>query len=89
MRVAFEGYDVDRIADYGEADAAREGIDRFETFLRSLGCPTRLSHLGLDGSLAERYARETMAVSGDGQGHLFSRPMMTERDVLGVLRAAA
>jgi len=67
---------------------ALEGIDSFEAFLRSIGCPTRLSEIGIDDSLLERYAKDTLLVLKDEEGHLPGRPPMSEADIVEVLRSA-
>jgi alcohol dehydrogenase YqhD (iron-dependent ADH family) len=71
-----------------EADSAREGIDRFEEFLRSIGCPTCLSQLGIGEVLLSRYARDTVRIVHDEQGRLPGRPPMSEGDIVEVLRSA-
>ncbi|OQX14284.1 MAG: alcohol dehydrogenase [Desulfobulbaceae bacterium A2] len=75
----------------GETDllgCALEGINRFEAFLRSLGCPTRLSHLGIGKELLSRYAQDTVRIIHDATGRLPGRPPMTEAEIVEVLRAA-
>lgn len=67
---------------------ALEGIDRFETFLKVIGCPTRFSDLGIDDQLIETYAKETLRIIHDDEGRLPARPPMTEADIVTVLRAA-
>jgi alcohol dehydrogenase YqhD (iron-dependent ADH family) len=67
---------------------ALAGVDRFEAFLKSIGCPTRFSELGIDDQLIETYARETLRIIHDDNGRLPARPPMTEADIIGVLRAA-
>ena len=67
---------------------ALAGIDRFEQFLKSIGCPTRFSDLGIDGTLFETYARETIRIIHDENGKLPARPAMTQADVVAVLQAA-
>ena len=67
---------------------ALAGIDRFERFLQSIGCPVRFSELGIDGRLFETYARETLRIIHDGAGKLPARPAMSQEDIVGVLRAA-
>lgn len=67
---------------------AREGVDRFETFLRSIGCPTRLSELGLGETMLARYAKDTLGVMRDHEGRLPGRPPMREQDIVEVLRSA-
>ncbi|MBF0311218.1 MAG: iron-containing alcohol dehydrogenase [Magnetococcales bacterium] len=71
-----------------ELDRAREGVDRFEAFLRSIHCPTRLSELNLDGSLIERYARETLQSVHDDQGRLPGRPAMDQATLIAMLHGA-
>ncbi|MBL0176360.1 MAG: iron-containing alcohol dehydrogenase [Ignavibacteria bacterium] len=73
----------------GNADAAaREGIDRFEAFLRSIGCPTRLSELGIGGELIDTYAADTLRVIHNKEGKLPGRPALSRDDIVAVLRAA-
>lgn len=68
--------------------AAMEGIDRFEAFHRSIGCPTRLSECGIGDELLDRYAADTLLVAGNAEGQLPGRPMMTKADIVEVLRSA-
>ena len=69
-------------------DAAMEGIDRFEAFLRSIGCPTRLSECGIGDELLDCYAEDTLLVAGNAEGQLPGRPAMTKTDIVEVLRSA-
>ena len=69
-------------------DCALQGIDRFEDFLKSIGCPTRLSDLDIDDSLITRYAKDTLRIVHDENGNLPARPAMTEADIIEVLRSA-
>jgi len=71
-----------------DLECALAGVDRFEAFLKSIGCPTRFSELGIDDSKFETYAKETLRIMRDGQGRLPAYPPMTEADIVGVLRAA-
>ncbi len=71
-----------------DADAAAEGIDRFEAFLRSIGCPTRLSEVGIGDELLARYAQDTVLVAHDAEGRLPGRPPMSEPEIIGVLSSA-
>lgn len=72
-----------------DLECALAGIDRFEAFLDSIGCPTRLSDLGIDDTLIETYAKETLRIVNDGKGNLPARPPMSGEDIVAVLRAAA
>lgn len=67
---------------------ALAGVDRFEEFLRSLGCPTRLSELGIGDELLARYAQDTLRVIKDEKGNLPGRPPMSQADIIEVLRSA-
>jgi len=66
---------------------ALEGVDRFEAFLRTIGCPTRLSQVGIGAGMLPRYAQDTVRLVHDGEGHLPGRPPMSETDIVEVLRS--
>ena len=70
-----------------DMEAALQGIDRFEEFLRSIGCPTRLPECGIGDELLARYAEDTLLVAGNAEGQLASRPMMTKADIVEILQA--
>ncbi len=72
-----------------DLDCAMEGIDRFEQFLRSIGCPTRFSELGIGDDLFETYAKDTLKIIHDENGRLFGRPPMSAGDIVGVFRSAS
>ena len=67
---------------------AMEGIERFEEFLGSIGCPTSLTELGIDDKLFATYAKETIRIVNDGNGRLPGRPTMSEQNIIEVLGAA-
>lgn len=71
-----------------DLDCALLGIDRFEAFLKSIDCPTRLSELNIDGKLITQYAQDTLRIIHDGNGKLPARPAMTAEDIVEVLKAA-
>jgi alcohol dehydrogenase len=71
-----------------DRDAAMEGIDKFEAFLHSIGCPTRLSQLNIGEALLARYAQDTVTIIHDGEGRLPGRPPMSEADIIEILRSA-
>ena len=71
-----------------DLDCALQGIDRFEDFLKSIGCPTRLSGLDIDGTLIRCYAQDALRIIRDRNGNLPGRPPMAEADIVAVLRAA-
>ena len=75
-------------SDKDDFGLAMEGIDRFEEFLRSIGCPTRLSELGIGDELFSRYAGEAVLVVHDENGNLPGRPPMSKADIVEVLRSA-
>jgi alcohol dehydrogenase YqhD (iron-dependent ADH family) len=68
--------------------AAMEGIDRFESFLCSIGCPTRLSECGINDEFLDQYAADTMLVAGNAEGKLPARPPMSKTDIVEVLLSA-
>ncbi len=67
---------------------AFEGIKHFETFLKDIGCPTRFSDLNIDGSKIINYAQDTLNIVNDGNGNLPARPLMSETDIVEMLKAA-
>lgn len=71
-----------------DLDCALHGIDRFEAFLKGIGCPTRLSELKIDDALLTRYAQDTLRIIHDEKGNLPGRSPMSEKDIVAVLRAA-
>jgi alcohol dehydrogenase YqhD (iron-dependent ADH family) len=71
-----------------DLDRALQGIDRFEDFLKSIGCPTHLSQLNIDDTLIIRYAQDTLRIIHDENGNLPARPAMTEADIIEVLQSA-
>ena len=71
-----------------DLDCALKGIERFEAFLKSIGCPTRLSELEIDDTLITRYAQDTLRILHDENGYLPGRPVMSKEDIVGVLRSA-
>jgi len=71
-----------------DLDCALAGIDRFEEFLRSIDCPTRLSELGIGPDLISKYADETLRIIHDQNGMLPARPPMGKADIEAVLTAA-
>jgi len=72
----------------GDLDCALEGIDRFEEFLSSIGCPTKFSELGLGDDLFETYAKDTLKVLSDGKGNLPGRPPLNVGDMVEIFRSA-
>jgi alcohol dehydrogenase YqhD (iron-dependent ADH family) len=71
-----------------DLDCTLQGIDRFEAYLKSIGCPTRLSELKIDDTLITRYAQDTLRIIHDENGNLPGRPAMTEADIIAMLNAA-
>ncbi len=71
-----------------DAGCAREGVDRFEAFLHSIGCPTHLSELHIGEAMLPRYAQDTVRIVHDAEGRLPGRPPMGEAEIVEVLRSA-
>jgi len=71
-----------------DLDCALEGINRFEVFLKSIGCPTRLSELGIGDEMLPQYAEDALLVVKDENGNLPGRPPMSKDDIVEVLRSA-
>ena len=71
-----------------DMNCALAGVDRFEEFLRSIGCPTRLWQLGIGDDLLARYAQDTVRIVHDEEGRLPGRPPMSEADIVEILSSA-
>jgi alcohol dehydrogenase len=67
---------------------ALEGINRFEEFLKSIGCPVRLSELGINDALFAQYAEDAALVAHDADGKLLGRPALSKADIIDVLQSA-
>jgi alcohol dehydrogenase len=71
-----------------ELESALEGVDKFEKFLRSIECPTRLSDVKIGDALLTRYAQDTLRVAHDQNGKLPGRPPLGEGEIVEILRSA-
>lgn len=71
-----------------DLDCALEGINRFEVLLQSIGCPIRLSELGIGEALFSQYAEDAALVLHDEDGNLLGRPAMSKEDIVTVLKSA-
>jgi len=69
-------------------DLANAGIDKFEEFLKSIGCPIRLSELKIGDELFEQYAKDALQIIHDANGRLPGRPPMSKEDIVNVFRSA-
>ena len=74
--------------DIEDLDCALEGINRFEEFLKTIGCPSRLSELGIGDELFSQYADDAVLVVQDENGNLPGRPPMSKADIVEVLQSA-
>jgi alcohol dehydrogenase YqhD (iron-dependent ADH family) len=71
-----------------DLDCALKAIDLFERFLRSIGCPTRFSELGIGDELFETYATDTIKIVSDGKGNLPGRPFLSVADMVEIFKSA-
>ena len=71
-----------------DLDCALAGIKCYEAFLQSIGCPIRLSELGIGDELFSQYAEDAVLVVRDEDGKLPGRPPMSKEDIVEVLRSA-
>ena len=65
-----------------------KGIDAYVDFLRSIGCPTSLTELGIGDELFDQYADDARLVAHDAEGRLLGRPALSKSDIVEILRAA-
>ena len=71
-----------------DTDDPLAGIDRLEAFFRSIGCPTRLTEVGVEPEGFQRYAEDAVRIGGDGT-RVHGLPPLGVEDVLEILRMAA
>ncbi len=71
-----------------DLDCALAGIDAYEDFLKSIGCPTRLQEVGIGDELLAKYAEDSALVLHDEEGKLLGRPAMSKDDIVEVLTTA-
>lgn len=65
-----------------------EGIDRFEEFLRSIGCPTRLSELDIGEIIEEIFphrAEEMLKVLQNEEGRLPGHLPLRKEDIADII----
>ncbi len=70
---------------------AMEGVDKYEEFLRSIGCPTRLSELNIGRFTEEtlfHWAEKTIKIVCDEEGRLPGRPPLRIKDIVEILQMA-
>lgn len=74
----------------GKTGAAviKEGIDRFHAFLKKIGVPTRLSDAGIKEKDLSLILQDAVKISFGADGNLNCNPVMTQADVMNVLKMA-
>lgn len=70
------------------AEVALEGIGLFETFIKRLGVPTRLSEVGVSAESIEAMVEDVVRVSFTAEGTLAGRPAVGREGVRAVYQAA-
>ena len=63
-------------------------ISNAETKVKSIGCPTRLSEVGIGEELFSQYAADAVLVVRDEAGNLPGRPALSKADIVTVLKFA-
>ena len=71
-----------------ESAVVGEGIERFETFLGSIGSPIRLKDEGIPAERLDRISDDVIRVSGDKRGRLSGRPTLDRDGVRRVYELA-
>jgi alcohol dehydrogenase YqhD (iron-dependent ADH family) len=67
---------------------AAAGIDAYVAFLKEIGCPTTLGEVNIGDELFEQYAKDATLVVRDADGNLLGRPVMSQADIVEVLKSA-
>ena len=86
-RFALQVMDIDA---NGKSDEQiiNEGIDKFQAFLRGIDIPTTLSDVGIKQKDLQAILERVVKVSFGDDGNLKCNPIMTQEDVMNVLKAA-
>jgi len=71
-----------------EEEAALEGIERFESFLKSIGVPTHLSDVDIIDDVSEKLTADVVRISFGSDGMLNSHPPVERETVRKVFEAA-
>ncbi len=71
-----------------ERELAQEAIGRYQAFLHSLGCPTRLSELGIGRENLARFAQDALRLVRDRENRLPGRPALSEAELVRLLESA-
>jgi alcohol dehydrogenase YqhD (iron-dependent ADH family) len=71
-----------------EEETALEGIERFESFLKSIGVPTRLSDVDIMDDVSEKLTADVVRISFGSDGMLNSHPPVERETVRKVFEAA-
>lgn len=87
VRFAVRVMDVDP---KGKADdeVIKEGLDRFLAFLKKIGVPTSLSEAGIKEQDLAPILKDAVKVAFRADGTLACNPVMTQTDVMNVLKMA-
>ena len=75
--------------DGDKVKTALAGVDKYEEFLKEIGCPVRFSELNIDESNYEKIAAVTLKVIHDENGNLPARPALSKEDILTILKNAS
>ena len=86
-RFAVRVMDVDPKGKNSDA-VIREGIDRFHAFLKKIGVPTSLGEVGIKEQDLAPILKDAVKVSFGTDGNLACNPVMTQADVMNVLKLA-
>lgn len=70
------------------AGVVLEGIERFEEFIKSIGCPTRLSDLDVPGAGLDAVIATTLRNYGRDQGRVRGRPPLGRDALRSILELA-
>ncbi|SFS78803.1 hypothetical protein SAMN02910357_01853 [Succinivibrio dextrinosolvens] len=86
--VSFSSYLFDVKSDGDKVKTALAGVDKYEAFLKEIGCPIRFSELSIDDSKFAEIADTTLKVIHDENGNLPARPALSKADIVAILNSA-
>ncbi|MCP4077561.1 MAG: iron-containing alcohol dehydrogenase [Gammaproteobacteria bacterium] len=70
-------------------ELALEGIDQFESFLKKIGVPTRLSDVNIPHEDIDKLTAAVVKISFNEEGKLSSRPPVDQNDIRAIFEKAS
>lgn len=67
---------------------SHSGVDKYEEFLKQIGCPVRFSEVDIDSTHFGEFADTAIKFTPDENGNLPGRPALSRQDIVDILTSA-